>query len=171
MRSSSETQMAQNSYSSSRNLYALVQALRNFRQHSTMDTFRLRDLWSIIRLKIPPTLKVSKQRSSANSTSTELNQAPLSPGGPGGRASPGGGLGVRPPNSEKRATHVCAFRKHKSPAPRRGGGIRTHDLLDPNEARYQAAPHPDVNHLLWVVVESNGWRRVLSSGSQLHGYL
>jgi len=25
--------------------------------------------------------------------------------------------------------------------------------------------------LLWVVVESNGWRRVLSSGSQLHGYL
>ena len=27
---------------------------------------------------------------------------------------------------------------------RRGGGIRTHDLFVPNEARYQAAPHPDV---------------------------
>ena len=26
----------------------------------------------------------------------------------------------------------------------RGSGIRTHDLLVPNEARYQAAPHPDV---------------------------
>ena len=25
----------------------------------------------------------------------------------------------------------------------RGGGIRTHDLLVPNEARYQAAPRPD----------------------------
>ena len=25
---------------------------------------------------------------------------------------------------------------------RRGGGIRTHDLFVPNEARYQAAPHP-----------------------------
>ena len=25
----------------------------------------------------------------------------------------------------------------------RGGGIRTHDLLVPNEARYQAAPHPE----------------------------
>lgn len=25
----------------------------------------------------------------------------------------------------------------------RGGGIRTHDLLDPNQARYQAAPRPD----------------------------
>ncbi len=25
----------------------------------------------------------------------------------------------------------------------RGGGIRTHDLFVPNEARYQAAPHPD----------------------------
>ena len=24
----------------------------------------------------------------------------------------------------------------------RGGGIRTHDLFVPNEARYQAAPHP-----------------------------
>ena len=26
--------------------------------------------------------------------------------------------------------------------PGRGGGIRTHDLFVPNEARYQAAPHP-----------------------------
>ncbi|GEM_PF-6552662 len=26
----------------------------------------------------------------------------------------------------------------------RGGGIRTHDLFVPNEARYQAAPHPVV---------------------------
>src|SRR4051794_709976 len=26
---------------------------------------------------------------------------------------------------------------------RRGGGIRTHDLFVPNEARYQAALHPD----------------------------
>src|SRR5690349_17449984 len=25
----------------------------------------------------------------------------------------------------------------------RGGGIRTHDLFVPNEARYQAAPHPE----------------------------
>ena len=25
----------------------------------------------------------------------------------------------------------------------RGGGIRTHDLLYPKQARYQAAPHPD----------------------------
>ena len=26
----------------------------------------------------------------------------------------------------------------------RGSGIRTHDLFVPNEARYQAAPHPDI---------------------------
>ena len=25
----------------------------------------------------------------------------------------------------------------------RGGGIRTHGLFVPNEARYQAAPHPE----------------------------
>ncbi len=25
----------------------------------------------------------------------------------------------------------------------RGGGIRTHGLFVPNEARYQTAPHPD----------------------------
>ena len=28
----------------------------------------------------------------------------------------------------------------------RGGGIRTHDLFVPNEARYQAAPHPAESH-------------------------
>ena len=28
-----------------------------------------------------------------------------------------------------------------------GGGIRTHDLLIPNQARYQTAPHPDVEEL------------------------
>ncbi len=31
----------------------------------------------------------------------------------------------------------------QGPLTRRGGGIRTHDLFVPNEARYQAAPHPD----------------------------
>ena len=34
----------------------------------------------------------------------------------------------------------------------RGGGIRTHDLFVPNEARYQAAPHPE------GLAESNGPR-------------
>ncbi|MCO5591802.1 hypothetical protein L7F22_045794 [Adiantum nelumboides] len=42
-------------------------------------------------------------------------------------------------------------REHESPDPQvrvrvvdcRGGGIRTHGLLVPNEARYQAAPHPE----------------------------
>ena len=31
---------------------------------------------------------------------------------------------------------------------RRGGGIRTHDLFVPNEARYQAALHPGATGLL-----------------------
>jgi len=29
----------------------------------------------------------------------------------------------------------------------RGGGIRTHGLFVPNEARYQAAPRPDTSYL------------------------
>ena len=33
----------------------------------------------------------------------------------------------------------------------RGGGIRTHGLFVPNEARYQAAPHPDLS----IVCELN----------------
>jgi hypothetical protein len=38
---------------------------------------------------------------------------------------------------------------------RRGGGIRTHGLFVPNEARYQAAPHPE------GLAESNGAARVV----------
>jgi hypothetical protein len=38
------------------------------------------------------------------------------------------------PDPEVRPFFVC-----------RGSGIRTHDLLVPNEARYQAAPHPVVS--------------------------
>ena len=37
----------------------------------------------------------------------------------------------------------------------RAGGIRTHDLFVPNEARYQAAPHPE------GLAESNGALRVV----------
>ena len=44
----------------------------------------------------------------------------------------------------------------------RGGGIRTHGLFVPNEARYQAAPHPVAipqslarkAHQAWVRFES-----------------
>jgi hypothetical protein len=41
----------------------------------------------------------------------------------------------RPRPSVPGATGESALRS-------RGGGIRTHDLFVPNEARYQAAPHP-----------------------------
>src|SRR5699024_7680528 len=49
--------------------------------------------------------------------------------------------------------------------PGRGGGIRTHDLFVPNEARYQAAPHPvatppslaDVWSGLCVASVPDGW--------------
>lgn len=36
----------------------------------------------------------------------------------------------------------ATFNDRKWPLAGRGGGIRTHDLFVPNEARYQAAPHP-----------------------------
>jgi len=40
--------------------------------------------------------------------------------------------------------HNCGFGLFRCPETShgRGGGIRTHDLFVPNEARYQAAPHP-----------------------------
>ena len=41
------------------------------------------------------------------------------------------------------------------PTWRRGGGIRTHGLFVPNEARYQAAPHPE------GLAESNGTLRLV----------
>src|ERR1700729_332729 len=43
----------------------------------------------------------------------------------------------------------------------RGGGTRTHDLLYPKQARYQAAPHPDGSILkLWSAPRrSKGWFR------------
>ena len=47
---------------------------------------------------------------------------------------------ARPPGYAKAPGSVSAG---QGPSPRcRGGGIRTHDLFVPNEARYQAAPHP-----------------------------
>src|SRR4051794_8231391 len=33
----------------------------------------------------------------------------------------------------------------------RGGGIRTHDLIVPNDARYQAAPRPDILSIIVVM--------------------
>jgi hypothetical protein len=40
--------------------------------------------------------------------------------------------------------NACCGKTLEKPANGRGGGIRTHDLLVPNEARYQAAPRPDI---------------------------
>lgn len=57
--------------------------------------------------------------------------------------------GTRPRRVEARRSRADGQQKDR-PAPDgtersdcRGGGIRTHDLFVPNEARYQAAPHPD----------------------------
>ena len=49
----------------------------------------------------------------------------------------------RTANREKRKAPGSALPLAEGLPARRGGGIRTHDLLVPNEARYQAAPHPD----------------------------
>src|ERR1700688_560607 len=44
------------------------------------------------------------------------------------------------------------YRLTRSHSDGRGGGTRTHDLLYPKQARYQAAPHPD------------GWNRAVPMG-------
>ena len=46
------------------------------------------------------------------------------------------------PGMKKAPDHALALARSLSAG--RGGGIRTHDLFVPNEARYQAAPHPDL---------------------------
>ena len=63
----------------------------------------------------------------------------------------GGGIGVvfgsplRPVRQRRGAgvTWKGPGDKPRGPSMCRDGGIRTHDLFVPNEARYQAAPHPD----------------------------
>jgi hypothetical protein len=45
-----------------------------------------------------------------------------------------------PGTLQQSAYQLC--RACYQPKRSRGGGIRTHDLFVPNEARYQAAPHP-----------------------------
>ena len=50
------------------------------------------------------------------------------------------------------------------PAFGRSGGIRTRGLLDPNQARYQASPHPDS-----LAIILNYWQCVKSSDRKLRG--
>gem|GEM_PF-689531 len=39
----------------------------------------------------------------------------------------------------------------------RGGGIRTHGLFVPNEARYQAAPHPVASEVSLIQLKPRGF--------------
>jgi hypothetical protein len=54
----------------------------------------------------------------------------------------GSGDGSLTPDNSKRPRPVARPRPLDCDHTGRGGGIRTHDLFVPNEARYQAAPHP-----------------------------
>src|SRR5213592_4748045 len=57
----------------------------------------------------------------------------------------------QPSNAEKAPmTRMTRFRIGVLPpgSANRGGGIRTRDLLVPNQARYRTAPHPDANRRL-----------------------
>ena len=94
-------------------------------------------------------MKTDDLNTKSRGSNSPRNPRQNAPEIPDGSLTKGGVTGQNPATKTKQQTaqmpmkSKIAAQTARNATDGRGGGIRTHDLLVPNEARYQAAPRPD----------------------------